>query len=1071
MLYKFLPGFILLAVLGFAGRAQSVEVSGKVTDADTGEPLPGVNIVVKNTSHGTVTTVEGNYVIEASTDAILVFSSVGYEPQEITINSRSTLDVELETDVKQLEELVVVGYGTMKREDVTGSVSSIASEKLTKIPTPNFDQALQGMAAGVQVSSSSGVPGSSVSIKVRGINSINADTDPLWIIDGMPIYSGGGLERANGTSSQNPMSLINANDIASIEVLKDAAATAIYGSRGSSGVIIITTKSGKKGQGSVNIDYNSGIQNLVREPSDLGFVNTSQYFELADLAMRNSTGNTEARFTPSQVLSTRVTLANMSRNEAELIDTDWYQEAIRPGSYHDLNLSSSLGLDKGSIYLSANYRQDNSVNRNNKLQRISGRMNLSYQPINNLAVEGRFNLSYTQNDRIKSGASGAVGTGGGRVGGFGVINRTALTWFPIYDSNHPLGYWSPSSGANIRANLDQDLLKDEVQNYRTLGGVALEYFIPQVKGLSIRSEASFDVIQNNGEEWVNQYMREDTTSYAFDRSVTYQSINYNLYAKYNQTFNDVHRFNLVFGTESQEQRRHTRDMEGQDLVGSYQELGNPATRLTMTSRLGNERYIRAIFGRLNYSFNDKYLLGISLRRDGSSKFGSNYRWGTFSAFSFGWLLSEEEFMQPLEIFSLLKLRGSFGQTGNESIPNNRDIDVYTNNSDDRYGPFSLISAGTRVTNIGNEAITWETTNSYDIGIDFGLLDNRINGSVAYYIQDVQDMILEATVPPSTGLSGSNTYWDNIGDMRNQGFELEVQSTNIHKNDFRWETTLNFSTNQNKVLSLTPDLDQAGVGLLEGNRNWRTGGRLGVYFMADYAGVDPERGVEMIHEVDREHYLATGETLKTGRLIPATNTNVQLNRFRHEDKTQNPTYFGGFNNSLSYKGFTLDVFFTYSGGNYIYDYNRNRVSYFHNGQNVILQEVLYDNWKAPGDQVAHPRVVFNSADRWGWDPEANDGAGDWVEGTGAGNYSPEQRIFSRWLYRGDYIRLRNVQLGYNLPAAVLDRLAFTSARVYISGTNLLTFTDYPGYDPEGVNFINTVPLPNLKTFSLGISLKL
>lgn len=1060
----------LLMICWYFTYGQEISVSGKVTGDDQ-EVLPGVNVLVKNTNQGTVTDVNGEYSINAPAEGVLVFSYVGYNSKEVSVNGHNQIDVTLSTDIKQLEELVVVGYGTMKKEDVTGSVSSIKSEKLNKIPTPNFDQALQGMAAGVQVASSSGVPGSSVSIKVRGINSINAGTDPLWIVDGMPIYSGGGLERTNGTSSQNPMSLINMNDIESIEVLKDAAATAIYGSRGSSGVIIITTKSGTKGKGALNIDYSTGIQNLVREPEDIGFVNTTQYFQVADEAMRNSTGNPDAFFSPSQVLSTRVTLADLSRNQAELINTNWFNEAIRTGNYHDFNLSTSLGLDKGSIYLSANYRQDNSVNINNQLQRISGRMNINYQPIKNLSVEGRFNLSYTINDRIKSGSSGAVGTGGGRVGGFGVLNRTALTWFPIFDSNHPLGYWSPSSGANIQANLNRNLIKDEVQNYRTLGGLALEYAIPGITGLSIRSEASFDIIQNNSEEWVNQYMREDTTSYAADRAVTFQSVNYNIYAKYNRSFNELHNINLVFGTESQTQRRHTRNMEGQDLVGSYQELGNPSTRLAMESYLGGERYIRALFGRVNYSFKGRYLAGVSLRRDGSSKFAPDYRWGTFTAFSFGWLINEEAFMQPLEFVSLLKLRGSFGQTGNESIPNNRDIDVYRNNTNDRYGPFSLISAGTNITNIGNEGITWETTNSYDVGIDFGLFNNRVNGSVAYYVQDVRDMILEATVPPSTGLSGSNTYWDNIGDMRNRGFELELQSINLNKNDFRWETNLNFSTNQNKVLSLTPDLDQAGVGLIRGSRNWKKGGRLGAYFMADYAGVNPERGVEMIHEIDLEHFQQTGETVKTGRLIPATLNNVTQHRFRHEDKTQYPTYFGGFNNSFSYKNFELDVFFTFSGGNYIYDYNRNRVSYFHNGQNVILADVLGNTWQEPGQNAKYPRIVYNSADRWGWDPEANEGAGDWVEGTGAGNYSPEQRFFSRWLYRGDFIRLRNVQVAYNLPAQFLSRLAITNARIFISGTNLLTFTKYPGYDPEGVNWVNTVPLPNLRTYAMGISLKL
>jgi hypothetical protein len=434
------------------------------------------------------------------------------------------------------------------------------------------------------------------------------------------------------------------------------------------------------------------------------------------------------------------------------------------------------------------------------------------------------------------------------------------------------------------------------------------------------------------------------------------------------------------------------------------------------------------------------------------------------------LINEESFMSGFEPISLLKLRGSFGQTGNESIPSDLDKTIYRNNNDDRYGRFDLISAGTTVTNIGNPTITWETTNSYDVGIDFGLFNNRLNGSVAYYLQYVEDMILQAAIPPSTGLSGNNRFWDNVGDMKNFGVELELNSVILDRQKFRWGADLNFTTNRNQVVELTAELDRAGSGIINNRKISRKDGRLNAYFMADYAGIDPERGVEMIHEIDIPRYLETGETVKTGRLIPATLDNVSTHRFIHEDKTNNPTWFGGFNNSFSYGNLSLDVLFTFSGGNYIYDYNRQRTAFVHNGQNVILQDLLDNAWRQPGDQASYPQIVWNSTANWSWNKLANDGAGDWVQGPGIGNYSPEQRFYSKWLYKGDFLRLRNIQLAYTFPNNLTERMSLQGLRIFISATNLLTFTDFPGYDPEGNDWIDTVPVPNVKTFTGGLSLK-
>ncbi|WP_020532643.1 SusC/RagA family TonB-linked outer membrane protein [Flexithrix dorotheae] len=1058
--------------------AQDIQISGTVTSAEDQEPLPGVSILLKGTNTGTTTDFDGNFRLSVPPDGTLQVSFIGFETHEEAVNNRSIINIALTPDIEQLEEVVVVGYGTKKKTDVLGSVATVKSEDLLKIPAPSFDQSLQGMATGVQVSTSSGVPGAPVTVKIRGISSINSGTNPLWIVDGMPIYSGGGvsnnpgggLEKSDGTTGQNPMSMINPNDIESIEVLKDAAATAIYGSRGSNGVIIITTKTGKAGQSSLNIDYSIGVSDLSRDQNDIGYVTTKEYMQLADMAIQNSSGNPNDRFEPRRVLDLRPTFSPLTREEADLISTDWFNEALRKGSFQELNLSATKGFEKGSMYLSLGYRDDKSVNRNNDLQRLSTRINLDFEPVKNLKTGMKLNFTYTVNDRIKSSKSGAFGSGGGGVGGFGTANRGALPWLPVLDASEESNYWSPASGVNLRANIDRALFKDQVQQYRVLGGFFAEYNLDFVKGLSIRTEISGDMIQNNSETWTSALLKEDASSYAFDRAATFQSYNYNLYAKYYRTFGD-HTVSATFGTESTGQNQQIRNLEGRDLVGSFQELGNPATRLSMTSFMGNERYLRAFFGRADYKLKDKYLVGVSLRRDGSSKFDSDFRWGTFTAFSAGWILTEEAFLQDQGFISLLKLRGSYGQTGNEAIPNGLTVTKYTNNSKDRYGYENLINAGTRVDNIGNPFLTWETTNSYDAGVDFGLFENRINGSVAYYQQYVDDLLLAAKIPTSTGLSGESEFWDNIGDMKNEGVEFELHSININKGGFKWTTDFNISTNSNEVVKLTPDLDRAGGGLIKDNKIYRTGGKLNAYFMAEYAGIDPDKGVEMIYEIDIENYNATGNTVKTGRLIPATLDNVTRHRIIHNDKTPIPTYFGGFNNVFSFKGFDLSVLFTFSGGDYIYDYNRQRASFVHNGQTRFLQDMIGNTWQQPGDNASYPIQTWGSTYEWGWDPNANNGAGDWKNEPGAGNYSPESRFYSRFLYKADYVRLRNVQLAYNLPSKVINKIGIQGMRVFVSGTNLWLSSKYPGYDPESANWIDTVPVPQLKTFTTGVSLKL
>ncbi|MCX2739506.1 SusC/RagA family TonB-linked outer membrane protein [Pontibacter anaerobius] len=1055
------------------GLYQAVTVSGKVTD-EKGEGLPGVTILLKGTTRGTATGADGTFSLSVpEATGTLVISFIGYQTQEVPISNRASINVSLTPDMKALEEVVVVGYGRQEKRDVTGSIATIKSQDITQLPTASFDAAIQGRATGVQVAGASGVPGAPVRVLIRGTNSISSGSDPLYIVDGMPISNDlNGYGTNNGATPQNPMASINPNDIESVEVLKDAAATAIYGSRGSNGVIIITTKSGKGGKGSLNVDFSQGISDLTRTAEDIGFVNSAEYFALMDQARANSG---LSPFDPMRNVNlfprpdVGVSADPITREQAERTNTDWFDQILRTGSFRDVNVSATRGGDKFSFYTSANYREDKGVLKNNKFERFSGRVNLDFEPINNLRTGTRLNFAYTKNNRAKS-----LGTGMSNGFGFSQAATHALPWYPIYRFDDPTQYWNPVAPVNLVAQSDPDNILDQVDQYRGIGGVWAEYTLPWVKGLSLRTEGSFDIIQANTVYWVSRDIRATTAdndgSFALDNTATIKNYNYNLYGNYVKDFGEDHNLSITAGTESQRMSRYTHNMSGMNLTGSYQQLGNPGLRTGMTAGLGGERYIRAYFTRANYKLKDKYLLGASLRRDGSSAFSEDLRWGNFAAVSAGWIISEEEFMRSLSLINFLKLRGSFGQTGNQSIPGN--VDVMTFRGDRKYGYDEVGgSLGTQVSNIGAADVTWETTDSYDLGIDFGLVQNRVSGSVVYYHRNVKDLLLQVPLPPSVQPS---QIWANIGDMQNKGLEFNLTTINVDAGGFQWTTSFNITTNANKVLRLNPQADKTGSGIRDGYTLTKTGERLGTWYMADYAGIDPDKGVELIWELDQEEFAASGQTVRTGNKIPATINNLSNNRFFLEDKTTLPTYFGGFDNTFTYKGFDLNALFTFSGGNYLYDNSEKATSYAAYGQMLLRKDLIGNTWTHENRNAAYPELRWDH--QYLYDDEGNPSSGT--------NYNNELHIHNKYLYKGDYVRLRNLQLGYTFSTAATQRLKIQGLRVFVSGTNLLTFTKFQGWDPEVVTNIGSgqsanlnqgfissnLPVPSLRTYTAGVSVK-
>ena len=1031
--------------------AQSITITGTVTEE--GEPLPGVNVIVKGTSTGMATDADGNYAISVPNEnAVLLFSFVGYVPQEVVVGAKRVINVELKEDTHLIEEVVVVGYGTQKKRDVLGSISTLKAEDILKITPTSIDAALQGLTSGVTVTSS-GVPGAPVQVKVRGINSISSGTDPLWIVDGIPVVTGsvGGF---NGATSQNVLSMINPADIESMQVLKDAAATSIYGSRGSNGVIVVTTKSGKAGTNTFDVDVRSGISDWTK--TDVGIASGREFVEIMDLVRANS--RLSGLYEPVQSLGQLDTYqTSMTREEAMNTNTKWADQISRLGSFFDARVSASNGSEKSSSYLSLNYRKDNSNLKFSDMQMISANVNLKYKVLDALTLGYRMMTSYTDNNRVSSG-DGKQGTGG-----WGQINSNALPWYRVYDPQGINGYWNPQSMVNPLASMDPIHSENNIQTLNLLSGLTADLKLP-VKGLALHGELGLNYVNSKALGWISENVRI-LGARAQESKSTSTRLNYNTYFNYDASFNDSHNINLVAGAEGTRASSHTTSLTGLGLVGIFHEIGTPGT-LSGSSRLGGETYLMGFFGRANYNFLNKYYAGFSMRRDGISKFVAENRWVTFVSGSAGWVITEEEFFKN-KVVNFLKLRGSYGQTGNTNIPTGITEDIWSNRSGD--GTLQLTNSK-NLTNVGNRFIRWETTSTVDVGFDFGLFKNRINGSIAWYNQRIVDMLLEAAVPQSSGIQGGNSIWENIGDMRNYGWEVNVDATVISKKDFRWSIGGNFSTNRNEVLALTPELDSSGNGILQEGEDVREiikkGLPLGNWYMAEYAGVDQQKGIPLIYEVER---LEDGSTRQTGKIIPATTTNLNTNRMILDGKTSIPKITGGFNTNLSYKGFDMNILWNFAAGHYIYNRLRQSLMTPNTGLLTLSSELLTNTWRQPGDNTKYAMTTYGGSYYY-------DGQGNPT--TVQVQYGSENKTPSTlYLEKGDYLRLKNVQLGYNIPKKWTDASRIKSVRVYLSGTNLLTFTKFSGYNPEvnisGGSISSVVAfssLPQTRVFSMGISAK-
>ncbi|KAB7731420.1 SusC/RagA family TonB-linked outer membrane protein [Rudanella paleaurantiibacter] len=952
--------FVLLALWGLSqspAYAQDRRVTGKVTDATDGAPIPGATVLVKGTTRGTQTDAQGNYTIQVpNTGTTLVFSFVGTTSQEVTIGTRSQIDVRLSNDARSLNEVVVVGYGTQQARDVKGSIASIKAADLNNVPVQTFEQALAGRAPGVQVTQSSGKLGAGLQIRVRGAASISAGNDPLYVVDGIPITSQDGS--TSTTEPYSPLADIDPNDIESIDILKDASASAIYGSRASNGVVLITTKKGRAGRTNVNIGYYTGITKATKLRQ---FLNRDQYIELFSEAATNMGYDPAEEFDGAGIDITSTT------------DERWSEAAFRQGSVNQFNFNLSGGSEKTRFYLSgATNRQIGMIKAND-----FGRNNI------------RLNLDHTVSDRLSLGASFAISRS--------INNKTAddnAFSNPVQlNALPPLQpAFDPATGELNRRTLYYNALIEvtdafnRATSYRSFGN--LNGTLRLAKGLNFRTEFGYDLL-NLQEEIYRTRRTEDgaPTGYGYQNQLRNINWTTNNTFNYNNSFGD-HAIDALAGITYQESDIQNVNATGRGFPNDQFTKLASAARIIGGSSTQTGYSILSYIARVNYRFRDRYLLGVSGRIDGSSRFGAENRYGVFPSVSAGWIINEESFLQNNTTISLLKLRASYGLTGNSEIGNFASRGLYS-------AVFYADQAGIIPSQLANPQLGWETTAQFDVGLEFGLLRNRINGQIDFYNKDTRDLLLNRPLP---GISGYTTIAQNVGSLRNRGVEFSITSQNTTK-AFRWSTNFNIAVNRNKVTQLNGQPIEPGSRFLG---RVAVGEPLGYFYGKKFLGADPQ----------------TGDAIYEGADGKPTNNYAAAPNMKVGDP--NPDFIAGLTNNFSYKGFDLSVLLQGVFGNDLY----NVAGFFQsvNGDYFDNQTVDQMNrWQKPGDITMVPQARL-------------------YEGNGAG-------VSSRWVQDGTFVRVKTASLGYTIPSSLLRKVSMQSARVYVSGLNLFTFTKYTGYDPE------------------------
>lgn len=1034
----------MLLLASVIALAQNRVVSGKVTDQQTNRGLSGVSVQLKGTPTGTVTDPDGAYTLAVpGSGTVLVFSYSGYGTQEVPVGSQSTINPTLSANATDLNEVVVIGYGTRRKSDLTGSVGSVRGAQLQeRAAAPSINQALAGRIAGVQVNVNSGRPGGQTNVRIRGFSSINTSNNPLYIVDGVQL--------PQGTQSQNSNAIdyINPNDIASVEVLKDASATAIYGARGANGVILITTKRGSTGGGRITYDTELSVPTIG--PNRVEMLNAREYLDVENQAYDNikvydpvgwANGAYNTLQDPREKRKNLPLLFDANGNP--LYNTDWLKESTQNklSQNHQLGLTGGNADNSYGIYLG--YRNDNGLLLNSYLKRYSGRFVMDSRIKSWLKVGGGLSYNNQEENIVDQG-----------TGGLNSV-RMITEAFPFLPVKYPDGTWAANynypaaeGGSNPVQILNERKLLMNTQN--VLGDVYLNFYI--AKGLEFRSQTGVNVVTRGFREYsgrgLDQISRAQNgfASVSNGRESFWSSENY---FTYNKSFGKDHDINAVLGLSWQETNIFNIGVSSQnfstDFFG-YNNIGAGSQQNPGSS--GASRFaFNSYFGRVNYTYKDKYLLTVTSRADGSSRFGADNKYALFPSAALAWRASEEDFLANSSLISNLKLRTSYGVTGNSEIPSFQSLP--------NLGTYAAIFSDARVTGVGigrlaNPELQWERTAQADFGVEVGFLNNRITLEADVYYRKTTDMLLDAPVPRTTGRASIR---QNIGSMENRGLELALNTVNISRSNFTWSSLFNISMNRNKVLSLATPAPIFGVGN-PGFTNQtgiiRVGDPVGSYWGLVRLGTWSDKEAA---EAAKFTSYRGGKTMLPGdiKYLDVNGDYIINDADRMIIGSAYPDAWGSFINNIRYRNldFVLDI--QYSYGNDVLNMTK------HSGE----------------DRVSIANSYRSVLDAWTPTNQNTDIAA--IRDTRAGYVT---NVDTRWVEDGSFIRGRNMALGYNFPTSVLKRFTLSRLRAYVSVQNFFLATKFSGNDPEVTTYGNPFaqgqtffdyPKPTMYTFGLNVGL--
>lgn len=1005
---------------------KTVLIKGSVLSEEDSQPVMGATVLVKGTSNGVGTGFNGEFEIHANLGDVLMFSSIGFKSKELKLDDTKELKIFLKTDTESLSEITVIGYGVQERRDLTGSISSVKAADIDRTSL-SFDNAISGKISGVQISSSSGAPGGATSITIRGISSLNANSNnPLIVIDGVPIY---GTDRRNNTTSfertsipamgfggtnatsqldeksefeRNPLAMLNPNDIESIEVLKDAYATAIYGSRGAAGVILITTKNGSNGKARVNINYSTSFSEPVDTPKMLSAQQYSDFYNL------KSGGN----YYPA------------------LIETNWLDRVLRTGVTNNFNASISAGTEKMKYYFSFSSLEQGAYIDNQDYEKYNSRINVEYKLADKLKIGTNVSINFSDNNALNSQS----------------IYRNSVLKAPNVAEKTDLGTYYFGFEPNISGVVDNPLAQahsdiNYVKDNRVIGKVFLEY--KPFSWLSLKSETGVD---NFSSESYSRIISRPDIEGGNATQTTKQNKKFviNNTASVVKTFNNIHSINGVLGQSFETSREQSTSIWGRRFhsdevlaIGQAGENGVSNTQI-------QEWALFSMFGRLNYQYDHKYLAGVTYRVDGSSRFNKENRYIGFPSFSLGWRASEENFLNTVSWIDELKFRGSLGFTGIDGTSG-----YYGNQGQYNLQPYGLQYAGSPILEVkqpNNPNLKWERTRTIDLGLDFSMLDERINLHVDYYHKKITNMLYSSAVPWYMGYS---VQQQNIGDMENKGFEIELFTENIITNSFKWTSNFNISRNTNKILKLNFEGSET-TGAELGYKYFAEGESAGQFFLFDWDGVDPLTGDPLWRYPD-------GSVNSTP---PASlNNSVQ---YRKPMGDALPDFFGGLTNTFTYKNWVFDAFFSFSYGNQMFNGTKALLmTYSTTDSNNLTTEIL-DYWKIVGHETDIPRIDNASIVPNSW-------------GLGSTDYTVG-RDSDRFLEDASYLRLKSISLSYSFPKKWFKKNFLNNITVYAQANNIWTLTDYTGQDPDVSAFgssallsgFDELTMPQSKSYSAGIN---